>query len=254
MVDNRTNDATYFSPDIPVGTGRTIPIVGHLTGLNGAQFRSDLFLLNYSSDVRQVAVEMQPWDSSGGRDTATLILKPLEARMIPDVLVKLFNRTGAARLRVGVSSTGDAAVRVTSRTYSVDAKGGTYGFVMPPLNSFQSGSKGDTLEILGTVLDGRFRTNLGLVDVGGTFTPLTPWARIEVVGTNGVVLDSFEASVPSLGGNQLNDIFRARGLKQNGEPVIIRISPQQGMLGAYAAMVDNDTNDPTYFPANLEAK
>jgi hypothetical protein len=254
-VDNRTNDATFFPPDIPLGSVRTIPVVGHLTGLNGTQFRSDLFFFNAGFSARTLTLEMRPWDSPTSLYYANLTLQPREARMIPDALMKLFGRTGAARLRIGLSSGGaDASVRVTSRTYAVDANGGTYGFLMPPLNSFQSGSKGDSLEILGTTLDGRFRTNLGLVDVANASSPLTPWARVEIIGTNGVVLDSFDASVPSLGGNQLNDIFRARGLEQNSEPVIIRVSPQQGMLGAYVAMVDNETNDPTYFAANLAAK
>lgn len=252
-VDNRTNDPTFFPPDLSVGMVRTIPVVGHLEGANGSQFRSDLFLYNQSSFWKSVTIEMRSWTSSDFA-TLSLWLGPLEARMFPDVLKTSFNRSGTARLRIAVQGTTlDPSVRVTSRTYTVDASGGTYGFLMPPLNSFQSATTGDTLEILGTALDHRFRTNIGLVDVTASFSA-TPRARIEIVGANGATRDSFETAIPSLGGLQLNDLFRARALPDDGTPVLIRITPLQGMIGAYAAMLDNDTNDSTYFAANLAAK
>jgi hypothetical protein len=36
--------------------------------------------------------------------------------------------------------------------------------------------------------------------------------------------------------------------------VLIRVSTIEGMIGAYAAFVDNGTNDPAYVAANLAAK
>lgn len=254
-VDNRTNDPTFYPPDLSVGAVRTIPVVGHLDGANGSQFRSDLFLYNQSAQTKSVSIEMRSWTSPNDQAFLTVTLLPHEARMIPDVLFNAFNRTGQARLRIGSQGSAlDSSVRVTSRTYTVDANGGTYGFLMPPLNSFQTATTGDTLEILGTALDNRFRTNIGLVDVSASFTSTAPRARIEIIGTNDELLDSFETPIPSVGGTQLNDVFRARSLRHDALPVMIRITPLQGMIGAYAAMVDNESNDPTYFAANLGAK
>jgi hypothetical protein len=254
-VDNRTNDPTFYPPDLSVGTVRTIPVVGHLDGANGSQFRSDLFLYNLSAQTKSVSIEMRSWTSPNDQAFLNITLLPREARMIPDVLFTAFNRTGQARLRIGSQGSAlDSSVRVTSRTYTVDANGGTYGFLMPPLNSFQTATTGDTLEILGTALDNRFRTNIGLVDVTATFSSSAPRARIEIIGTDDELLDSFETSIPSVGGTQLNDVFRARSLRHDALPVMIRITPLQGMIGAYAAMVDNESNDPTYFAANLGAK
>src|SRR5262249_13625164 len=229
-IDNRTNDATFFPPDLSAGTTRIIPVVGHLEGANGSQFRSDLFLFNTSSLTKSVLIEMRSWTSS---DAATISLTLLghEARMVPDVLKTMFNRTGTARLRVSAQTgvTNDTSIHVTSRTYTVDAGGGTYGFLMPPLNNFQSAGSGDTLEILGAANDRRFRTNIGLVDVTA-FASTQARARIDIVSTNKVLIDSFEISVPILGGTQLNDIFRARSIAPDGAPVLIRISPLQGMV------------------------
>jgi hypothetical protein len=52
---------------------------------------------------------------------------------------------------------------------------------------------------------------------------------------------------------QVNDVFRARGMNVSG-PVLIRISPANGTIGAYATNTDNRTNDSIYLAANLAAK
>ena len=126
---------------------------------------------------------------------------------------------------------------------------------MPPLNSFQSGAAGDTLEILGASLQRRFRTNVGLVDTTRCDScGVRSHARVDIVEQGGATIDSFEVDVPAAGGMQMNDIFHARGLPDANTPVLIRITVMKGMIGAYAAVVDNGTNDPAYFAANLAAK
>lgn len=141
------------------------------------------------------------------------------------------------------------------RIYSVDDDGGTYGYVVPPLNGFQIAGPGETLEILGGVLDDRFRTNLALVDTAGFPNGQTQRVRVEIFESGGARIDSFEAQVPNAGGVQLNDVFNARGIQRaTPAPVLIRISPAGGSIGAFAAMVDNKTNDPLYLGAALGAQ
>jgi hypothetical protein len=254
-IDNRTNDSTYFPPDIPASVVRVIPAIGHLDGANGSKFRTDLYLFNNSDSVKFVTLQAKVWDAAGGPVSFPLTLLPREARTIPDVLKTAFNLSGIARLRYfQQGSTTDTSVRVTSRTYTVDDNGGTYGFLMPPLNSFQSGGPGDTLEILGTSLDKRFRTNLGLVDLTPFLSSRASRANVAIIDDHGKQLDSFEITLPLLGGNQINDLFHARNLPESATPVLLRVTVIEGSVGAYAAVVDNGTNDPAYFAANLAAK
>jgi hypothetical protein len=254
VVDNRTNDPTFFPPDIPASVLRVIPAIGHLDGANGSKFRSDLYLFNNSASAKMLTMQAKLWDVPENPTTLQFTLLPFEARVIRDVLATAFGKTGIARLRVtSQTPTSDTSVRVTSRTYTVDADGGTYGFLMPPLNSFQSGSPGDTLEILGATLDPHFRTNLGLVDLTGFPGPRPARAKIDIIDNAGNSLDSFEVSIPSAGGMQINDIFHARGLPEAQKPVLIRVTTIEGMIGAYGAFVDNATNDPAYIAANLAA-
>ena len=255
VVDNRTNDPTFFPPDIPASVMRVIPAIGHLDGANGSKFRSDLFLFNDSSQAKTLTLQAKLWDVAANPTPLPLTLLPHEARVIRDVLQTAFGLTGIARLRFTLQgSVSDTSVRVTSRTYTVDPDGGTYGFLMPPLNSFQSGSPGDTLEILGATLDPHFRTNLGLVDLTANVGVTPARAHIEIVDDHGTTIDAFDREVPSAGGVQINDLFHARPLPESAKPVLIRVTTIQGMIGAYAAFVDNGTNDPAYVAANLAAK
>ncbi|MBK5258120.1 MAG: hypothetical protein JJE51_00875 [Thermoanaerobaculia bacterium] len=250
-IDNVTNDATYFGPDLPSPIVRSIPMIAHQLGANGADFRSDLYLFNPSPTPRMVTLRAKSWDRAEAEATLNLTLLPSEARVIKDVLLNAFGKTGAARLRY--SSPGDASgVRITSRTYSLTENGGTYGFPVPPLNNFQIGTSGDTLEILGSVADPSFRTNIGLVEMTAFGNTQTASVKVEIVASGGTVADSFVVSLPIAGGMQINDVFRSRSVNVEG-PVLIRISPQSGTVGAYAAMIDNRTNDATYLSANLGA-
>jgi hypothetical protein len=255
-IDNRTNDPTYFPPDLPAPFVRTIPAIGHVDGANNSKFRSDLFLFNPAGSTRQVTLQIKMWDTNDAPQTLTLTMLPNEARVIRDVLSSAFGRSGIARLRYQSSSTDAVGVRVTSRTYTIDDNGGTYGFLMPPLNNFQAASSGDTLEIFGAVGDKRFRTNVGLVELASGFVASQPSVavKIEIVNEKGVTVDSFSVNVPSAGGMQLNDIFHARGLGDGPAASIIRISPAGGQIGAYATIIDNGTNDPTYLAAQLAGK
>lgn len=251
-IDNRTNDTTFFPPDLPAPIVRTIPAIGHVDGANNSRFRSDLYIYNPTAQIRTLTLQVRMWDSP---DTATLqfTMLPNEARVVRDVLQTMFGRRGIARLRYQSMDGNANGVRVTSRTYSVNDDGGTYGFLMPPLNNFQSGGSGDTLEILGAVADDDYRTNIGLVDLTGVGIGPSVSVKIEIVNATGNVADSFTVSVPFAGGMQLNDVFRARRLTVKG-PVMIRVSPLGGLIGAYATHIDNRSNDASYLSANLAAK
>jgi hypothetical protein len=254
-IDNITNDSTYFPPDLPAPVIRTIPAVGHLDGANNSKFRSDLYLLNLSTEVRTVMLEATSWDG-GVPKTVQFTLLPNEDRVIRDVLPRLFGMTGFARLRY--MSFGDDAegVRVTSRAYNQLENGGTLGCLIPPLNSFQSAASGETLEILGVVGDSRFRANIGLVELSPAqgVPALTTNVRIRIIDETGTQIDTFEVALRMTGGMQINDVLNARGLTA-AKAVLIRIEPTgPGLVGAYATLTDNGTNDPSFLAATLGAQ
>ncbi|HET8773105.1 MAG TPA: hypothetical protein VFP80_04920 [Thermoanaerobaculia bacterium] len=255
-IDNITNDPTYFPPDLPAPVVRTIPVVGHLDGANNSKFRSDLYLLNLSANAQTVRLEAKAWDRSEPPVIVQFTLLPNEDRVIRDVLPRLFGMTGFARLRYMSLGNDGEGVRVTSRTYNLLENGGTLGCLIPPLNSFQAAASGESLEILGVVNDSRFRANIGLVELspflGG---PVQATAvRIRIIDERGLQIDSFEVTLPAAGGMQINDVLRERGLTA-AKAVLIRIEPSgPGLVGAYATLTDNGTNDPSFLAASLGAQ
>ena len=256
VIDNRTNDPTYFPPDLPAPYVRTIPVIGHVDGANGSKFRSDLFLFNPSDQIKQVVLAAKPWNENVQESRVNLTLLPFESKVIKDVLFTAFNKTGLARLRYQSGFAGDSiGIRATSRTYTVDPDGATYGMEIPPLNSFQGAGPGDTLEILGTFGDNNSRVNLALVELSA-FANFSTQVRVkvEILDDFGKKVDSFETQIPSAGGVQLLDLFRERGLGSGPPGALIRVSPLGGLVGAFATLVDNGTNDPTYFGAVLAAR
>jgi len=251
-IDDRTNDASYFPPDTDLMTERIFPIVGHVDGAHGSHFRTDLYILrtDYSLEPTGVDLNATLWDGTKQSGAGWGGLAGLT--VIPDVFAKLFKgEAGVARLRVvPFAEWGKGTeLHVAARTYTVDADGGTHGFVMPPLTKSGIAAAGETLEILGTAPDSRFRTNLGLVDASTCDDcTLRPRVRIELVDRRGATIDAFDAELPAGGGRQIDDLFHARGIDAK-EPVLIRITVVNGVAGAYAATLDNGTNDAAIFMA-----
>lgn len=252
-IDNRTNDPTYFPPDLTATTIRTIPVIGHLPGANGAQFRSDVYLFNATARTRTVVLEAKRWDSPVVV-TRQFTLLPREARVVVDALKSLWQMEGMARLRYWTVDAGDG-VRVTSRTYTIEESGATYGSLIPPLNNFQIAPAGDTLEIVGATAGPGFRTNVGLVELSPANMNGAPTSvRIRIVDDKHQQLDSFTVSLPRAAGLQINDIFASRGIAPPAAALILVDVLEPGLVGAYATLTDNVTNDTTYFGAQLGAK
>jgi hypothetical protein len=254
-IDNRTNDPTYFPPDLPASDRvRAIPVIGHVDGANGSHFRSDVYLFNPTDDTSTVTLEAKKWDTSQMK-LVQFTLLPREARVVSDALPTLFGMSGLARLRYWSNTSGDG-VRVTSRTYTIEDSGATYGSLIPPLNNFQIAAPGDHLEILGANGATGFRTSLGLVELSRStqLDQSDTTVRIIVLDQNRVQLDAFSVQVPRAGGMQINDIFGSRAVTPPEAALLVVQVQNGGLIGAYATLVDNVTNDTTYLVAQLGAK
>ncbi|HYK02714.1 MAG TPA: hypothetical protein VE974_13230 [Thermoanaerobaculia bacterium] len=254
-IDNITNDATYFPPDLPATVPRSIPMIAHTDGPGGS-VRSDLYLFNPTDEERYVRLEAKMWDKSM-RIIRGVYLDPFEARVIPDVMTNLFHGIfGVARLRYLSDEDGasGAGVRVTSRTYKTTPNGGTYGTLVPPLNNFQIAAPGDTLEILGISGGNAFRTNLALIELSQTNSDHHPEVRVRIFDDKLQELDSFVTTIESTYTKSFEDLFTLRGLTTPRAALIKVEVLTDGLVAAYTTLEDVVTGDTTYLPANLGAK
>jgi hypothetical protein len=255
VIDERTNDPTFWRPDLPASAARAIPALVHADGRNGARFRSDLCLYNDSDEPASVTLAAKTWDSIADEKVVTLTLFPRESKVVRDALSAVFRLEGVARLRFVSTGAGAASgVRVTSRAYTVLPGGGTYGVPLPPLNAFQMAGAGESIELFGVLGGPAFRTNLALVDLTPFADGRSVRARVEVIGDGGATLDAFDVHVPVAGGIQIDDLFRARGLGDGPPAALIRVSPAGGLVAAYATSLDQGTNDAVLVPAALAAR
>ena len=244
VTDDRTGDPTFFSPDLLLDWPargfdfrRVIPAISRMDNADGSKVRSDLFLTNTSSGGSYVQLSLSP------TKVRSMVLLPHETRVVRDVL-SLFQTDGVAPLAVSAQS-----VRVTSKTYSVDPAGGTYGCSIPPLNALQWGLEGDAVEILGTTLNGS-RTDFGMIGISTAYLQ-PPQGRVEIVGASGSVLDAFDVTLPEDLHREFSDLFHARHLPEGQEPVLLRVTVVKGKLAAYAISYDKATSDPNYFAGKL---
>lgn len=253
-IDNRSNDPTWFPPDVPGTVSRVIPVIGHVPGANGAQWRSDLYLHNPREGSRYVVLSARLWDDPDWSHTEWVLLRGGETRVVRDALRTLFGLEGVARLRyTSAEDEPGEGVRVTSRTYTVEADGATYGCLVPPLNGFQIAGPGDRLEILGVSSGAGFRTNVGIVDLEENSSS-APVVRVSIIGDRHQVLDTRTVTVPRRGGLQLNDVFRARGIPPPPAALLVVEVVQGKQIAAYATLTDNVTNDSIYLSSQLGAK
>jgi hypothetical protein len=236
-IDNHTNDATWYPPDLGAATARSIPLVA-----STSTWKTDLYAHNASPHGRVLVMEARPWN--GG--PAVVRRRYVESRqswVARDVLT-LFGISGFARLRLlnDVEELGEG-VRVTSRLYATDAKsGGTYGTLAPALNNFQTGAPGDQLVILGITPPHRF--DLALVELGGANARV----RIRIFDARSREVSSVEETI---GANQGRTI---EGIAFDGPSQVVVEVLEGGVVGTFATLVDRITGDPTYLPASLGAK
>ena len=251
-IDNRSNDPTWFPPDVPGTIPRAIPVIGHVDGANGAKFRTDLYLHNPREGSRYVILNARKWDEPGRQYTAWVRLSPNETRIIRDAAATFFGIEGFARLRyASPEDEPGEGVRVTSRTYSLGPNGATYGGPVPSLNGFQIAAAAERLEILGARGGAEFRTNIGIVDLADD-TEDSPLVRISIIGSERRVLSTSTVRVPARGGIQVDDVLRS--LPDTPAALIVVEVLEGQQIAAYATLNDNVTNDPTYLSSQLGAK
>ena len=90
--------------------------------------------------------------------------------------------------------------------------------------------------------DGSFRTNLILANA--TESPLD--VNVTLVAESGASLGTQRLSLPSLGMTQVTRVVRALGVSDNvtGARLVLSTPTPGGAFAAYAAVIDNATNDP----------
>jgi hypothetical protein len=251
VVDNKTNDPLLVFPVVPndVRSRRyVLPGVADLdTGL--ASWRTDVRIFNGGAASASAVMTFQEARRSNGTLPAPvsrpITIQPGDIVVYDSVLKSHFGVSNVGGL-IYITTPTDSSLVVTARTYD-QRPAGTYGQFIPAVSRDESVGVGDrTLEVLQVEESARFRTNLGIAETSGNPVVVEIYALVP----DATVAPRLEIS---LAPNEFTQITRV--LQQMNLPttynarLTVRVIGGTGRVTAYASVVDNKTQDPTYVPA-----
>jgi PKD repeat protein len=249
---NRSTRRQKVTVSSSVGTApstasaRTVPVAGHVQGVNGRMFLTDVQIENPGDGHASARLSFQPREGNAPEPIA-IDLAPRQTRNVSDAILDLFrvsDSIGALRLDW---SDAPEALRMTSRTYTRNGEG-TLGQAAAAFAD--SDDPRVPRYVTGLVRTELFRTNLGAVNDSADFETF----QIVLRGRSGDVLGE-SAAIGLAAGRQtqlsIADLFPAAGGK--GLTAEIRPIAGSGAPFAYATVVDNLSGDPTFYPAATPA-
>jgi len=228
----------------------TLPAAASIVG--GAPFFSDVRVFNtsYTSTIALTATYRCFLGSCPAQaPQLDFALAPRESKAFNDMVGGAFrapNSAGGVEFDVGVGGSVED-VAVTSRLYST-APTATVGMFIPGA----VGSAAHPLTFLEQIANSGpgkgFRTNAGAFNAGDTAITAT-----FSVFDGGALLGSQDRQVPPHSGVQINNIFGAINQASVATDNAIIVVKASGDLFTYAAVIDNNTTDPS-FVAGAEDK
>lgn len=241
-----------------VGSVLYVPAAAHAAGANGANWRSDVEVLNPGSASASFTIQLLRRDANNASPASrSYSLGANQARRFGDILFSEFAADGAAALRFLVTS---GSIVVTSRTYNLVGQnpwslpqGASFGQFVPGLDETEAigyGQEGRLIHLTQRPagdLDG-FRTNIGIVNASAV--PID--VRIDFYRSDGTWLgkrDGSDTNLPPYGFRQLDQAFNAWGTLPDGY-AIVKPTTTGGALFAFATVIDNHVSgDPIFVPA-----
>jgi hypothetical protein len=251
VLDQDTDDPLAVMP-VQVATVEAsryvIPGVADLN--NGpANFHSDIRIFNGGGQSQSVTLTYFPQGSpEAATQAAPIVIAPGEVKAFDNILPSLFGRrdTGGSLL---VTTPGPSSLVVTGRTYSNSEDGGTYGLFVPGITPAEARGVGEpALQILQLEQSPKFRTNLGIAEVTGNPAKI----RITLVVPDSLATPSTEYEVRANEFFQIVSVidrFLGVGVNTYNARVYVQVIEGPGRITAYGSVIDNDTQDPTYVPA-----
>jgi uncharacterized repeat protein (TIGR01451 family) len=248
VVDNKTTDPLLVSGVPLVQTpARTFVLPGVADITNDlAKWRSDVRIFNAGVDPQYVTMTLYPLnDAAGATLTRSLTVNPGEVSILDNIVASRFGATNLGGA-MHVDTLTDANLVVTGRTYNQVDGGGTYGQFIAAVTPADAVGKGTrVLNILQVEDSTRYRTNLGIAEVSGK--PVT--VEVSVFLPDAKVAP--KVTIPLAA----NEYRQFRVLQQLGvgtaynARIAIKVIDGDGRITAYGSVIDMQTQDPTYVPA-----
>lgn len=247
VLDGKTDDPLAVMPaDVENISANRYVVPGMAEIPAGQQnFHSDLRVFNAGSDT---TINMTYYPQGGGAPVAAAprTIRSGEVLVMDNVLPTVFNASNGGSIVITTPS--NSSLVATGRTYTTLEDGGTFGQFIPGVMPSEGIGSGDrALQILQLEESSQFRSNIGLAELTGN--PVTVRLSVHVPGS---IATPF-VDVP-LAANEFRQLRPIRTLLGTDQIYNARVSVQvlagsPGRVTAYGSVIDNESKDPTYVPA-----
>lgn len=226
-------------------TTRTlVSAAAQTSGVGGSSWRTELTLFNAGSDTLTLNLIYIP---SYGHTLASrgMVLFGKQTLDFQNALEDVFGiGDGAGAIAIEATSGGaPPQLRVTSRTFT-DGIAGTYGQAVPTVGTSDFNG---SLYLTGIASSTSFRTNVGLVNRGGSDAAVT----LTLVDAFGSQVASANVAVPANNFQQtaISQLFPALSTRSYDALSMKVTSNAPDAISVYASVIDNKTQDPIYIQA-----
>jgi hypothetical protein len=252
VLDNVTTDPLAVMPVDTTKISATRYVIPGIADIPAGQqnFHSDLRLYNGGSTDVPVNLTFYPGNGFAGFGTPVTAeprtVRAGEVLVLDNVLPTLFNKSGTGG-SILVSTTANTSLVATGRTYTSVENNGTYGQFIPGVTPDEGVGAGErALQILQLEESDQFRSNVGLTELTGNgatvrLTLSLPDSKVTASTEVTLAPNEFRQLRPILGLNPGRQTYNAR--------LSIEVIGGTGRVTGYGSVIDNESKDPTYVPA-----
>ncbi|HET7113635.1 MAG TPA: hypothetical protein VFI57_08330, partial [Pyrinomonadaceae bacterium] len=249
VLDNVTTDPLAVMPvnvSQVSATRYVLPGMADLPGDNN--FHSDIRIYNGGDSDTTVNLTYYPQGNGTPVPAQARTIRKGEVFAVDNVLPTLFNVTSSGGSIV-ITTPSNSSLVATGRTYTNVATGGTYGQFIPGVSPNEGIGLGDrALQVLQLEQSDRFRSNLGLAELTGN--PVT--VRLSVDLPDSISTPSTTVALAANEFRQLGRVIESLvgpGTQSYNGRVVVEVLSGTGRVTAYGSVIDNQSKDPTYVPA-----
>jgi hypothetical protein len=248
-----SSGALYVSGDLGVKVYRLmprtlyIPGAANVEGANDSRWTTDLQLMNRGSESASYTVELLVRGQANlSPDLVSFALAPGHSVRYANALDSLFHTTGAGTLRI-TSVSGDLVA--SARTATTEA-GTSHSVCIEGMDAVNAVGAGQVQHLIQLQNDETARTNVGVISA----SPNSIWVDVRFFAADGDTLGELQLEVEPFESRQINDVFSSlettKALDELHDAFAVVSSSTSGAaFFAYASVVNNDTNDAIFVPA-----
>jgi len=240
------NDIGWFAGTSGPTTTYLLPSSAHASGKNSAFYTTDLTIANRGTTDASVTLQFLGHDQDGtGGPKQLRALAANRAVTYADILASLFgvSATDAQNYGAILITADSASLKIVSQTSTPPPNGvGTFGQSVPAQGANDFVTPASPKSLIALRDDTAFHTNLVLANA----TTSSVTATLTLIAVDGSTFGTTTRTLLPLGMTQIGNVVTTLGAPFGTTNAVLVVSTATtgAQVATYAAVIDNNTNDP----------